>query len=106
MTLTSVDKYNFTYENKNIYLVKNGICYVRFDITVVSPVSANAPTSERKFCTLPKASIDTFNSVTCYNSTTLTNIYIQVGSDGYLSIWGGTEGHRYIGTLSYPVAES
>ena len=106
LTLTSVDKYKFTYESNNTYLVKNGICYVKFDITVVSPVSANASTSERKFCTLPKASTDTFNSVTCYNSTTLTNIYMQIGLGGYLSLWGGTAGHRYIGSFSYPVAES
>ena len=105
LTLTSVDKYKFTYETNNMYLVKNGICYVKFDITAVSPVSANASTSERKFCTLPKASMDTFNSVTCYNSTTLTYIYMQVGSDGYLSVWGGTAEHRYIGSFSYPVAE-
>lgn len=106
LTLTSVDKYKFTYENNNTYLVKNAICYVKFDITVVSPVSANASTSERKFCTLPKANMDTFNSVTCYNSTTLTNIYMQVGVGGYLSLWGGTAGHRYIGSFSYPVKES
>lgn len=103
ITLTSSDNYKVTYADTNLYQVKNGVCYVRFDITVVSPISTSASTSDRIFGALPKAKMDAFRNTICYNSSTLSNMYVQVDNSGNLNLWGGTTGHRYIGSFSYPV---
>lgn len=103
-TITFSDTTNyvaFGSSTLNYYIVKNGICYVSLDISVISKAS-----EWTTMCTLPRPiaiKIDTSHSFV----DEVGDSYVGYGvwDDGTLRIKKGENGIRYIITFSYPVAE-
>ena len=94
--------------DRTYYIVKNGICFVNIDVTTVNPV-ANMWYELYK---LPKPVYKIFNIIPNYtdNSTGAAGepVYTQMDTDGSLRIRynATTSGKRFMGSFSYPVAES
>ena len=81
------------------YFIKNGICTIVLHITCETPASwvtvANVPKPSNINITQALISLDGTSMMRCV-----------VGMDGILQLNLGTAGTKYIGTFSYPVAES
>ena len=84
------------------YVVKNGICYVALDINIISESSKGVKLKDNS---LPKSSFDYIHrSIPPHNSMgeALTLSVVN----GVITLYNGTNGCRYLGSFSYPVAES
>ena len=88
------------------YQVKNGVCFVNIDMTCNAPMTGGYKLP----LTLPKPTTEYVHfSVSslpngAYESSSIT---IAVTSNGtHIVAYGGVATHRYLGMLSYPVAES
>ena len=88
------------------YQVKNGVCFVNIDMTCNSPMTGGyklpitLPTPNTDYVHYSVSSLPT---ATCEHSS----ITIAVGYSGtHVAVYGGIAGDRYLGTFSYPVAES
>ena len=103
-TITFSDTTNyaaFGSSTLNYYIVKNGVCYVSLDISVISKAS-----EWTTIYTLPKPiaiKIDTSHSFV--DEVGDSCIGYGVWDDGTLRIKNGENGTRYISNFSYPVAE-
>ena len=94
--------------DRTYYIVKNGICFVNIDVTTVNPVA----NTWYELYKLPKPVYKIFNIIPNYtdNSTGAAGepVYTQMDTDGSLRIRynATTSGKRFMGSFSYPVAES
>ena len=88
------------------YQVKNGVCFVNIDMTCHAPKDGGYILP----IVLPKPTVDYVH----VNISSLpdsahghSSITIAVGSSGtHVVVYGGITNDRYLGTFSYPVAES
>lgn len=94
--------------DRSYYIVKNGFCFVSIDITTVNPVA----NTWYELYKLPKPAYKILNIIPNFSDTstiaTGEPVYTQMNTDGSLTIRynESTSGKRFIGTFSYPVAES
>ena len=99
-------KSNDVISTGNYYQVRNGVCFVNIDIVCTTPKDGGYILP----IVLPKPTIDYVHA----NISSLPNgayehssITIAVAFSGtHVSIYGGIANNRYLGTFSYPVAES
>ena len=84
------------------YQVKNGVCFVNIDMTCNSPINEGYKLP----ITLPTPNTEyVHHRVSSFQQR--SSITIAVGNSGTDVIaYGGLKGDRYLGTFSYPVAES
>ena len=88
------------------YQVKNGVCFVNIDMTCNAPMTGGYKLP----LTLPKPTTEYVHfSVSslpngAYESSSIT--IAVTGSGTQVVAYGGVATHRYLGMLSYPVAES
>lgn len=82
------------------YQVKNGVCFVNIDMVCNSPISQGYKLP----ITLPTPNTEYVHyRVSSFQSSSSITIAV-VG--GEVVVYGGLVGDRYLGTFSYPVAES
>ena len=84
------------------YMVKNGICYVTLDIDVISVSSKGV---KLKNNSLPKSSFDYIHRSIPPHRTVGSALTLAV-VNGVITLSNGTNGCRYLGSFSYPAAES
>ena len=101
-TITFSDETKYSIVNNNcMYFVKNGICTMQIYVTCNTPVGAWATVSTD----LPKPSgFPSYGMLS--NPTGNECVNYVVNTSGVLQLKNGTTGINYIGTFSYPVAES
>ena len=97
-------KPHYTNGQNMCYEVKNGVCYVSYDIDTVSPTTTGTFITINK---LPISSLGYIHSYTFAYNNELTKkpLMIRLGLDGSLAICSGETGSRYLGSFTYPVAE-
>ena len=100
--ITFSDETKYSIVNNNcMYFVKNGICTMQMYVTCNTPVGAWATVSTD----LPKPSgFPSYGMLS--NPTGNECVNYVVNTSGVLQLKNGTTGINYIGTFSYPVAES
>ena len=97
---TKYTNYNSSLSN---YIVKNGICYVSLDISVISKQS-NWITV---YTSLPRPIMGKINvSHSFVDEVGDSYLAYGVWEDGTLKIKSGENNIRYLGNFSYPIAES
>ena len=84
------------------YQVKNGVCFVNIDMTCNSPIAEGYELP----ITLPTPNTEyVHHRVSSFQST--SSVTIAVSNSGIsVIVYGGLKGDRYLGSFSYPVAES
>ena len=99
-------KSNAVVSTGNYYQVKNGICYVNIDMFCISPKNGGYTLP----ITLPRPSLDyvhvniaSLPSGTYEHSSVIMAIF---NSGNSVIVYGGKANDRYLGSFSYPVAES
>ena len=99
-------KSNDVVSTGNYYQVKNGICYVNIDMFCISPKNGGYTLP----ITLPRPSLDyvhvniaSLPSGTYEHSSVIMAIF---NSGNSVIVYGGKANDRYLGSFSYPVAES
>ena len=98
ITISDETNYKNSSGSESFYVVRNGICYVTLVIDCVSP------SSNIEIATLPKAYGGIFRFSMGKENTAMDGYVLQEGS---LKLSGGTADTKYyVGSFSYPVAES
>ena len=98
ITISDETNYKNSSGSESFYVVRNGICYVTLVIDCVSP------SSNIEIATLPKAYGGIFRFSMGKENTAMDGYVLQ---DGSLKLSGGTADTKYyVGSFSYPVAES
>ena len=103
ITFTDSTKYTIYGSSLNNYIVKNGICYVSLDISVVSKQTEWTTV----YTTMPKPMVKKIDvSHSFIDEAGDSWIGYGVWEDGTLKIKSGVNNIRYLCNFSYPVAES
>lgn len=99
-------KSNAIVSTENYFQVRNGVCYVNIDVQCVVSKSGGYTLP----ITLPKPAIDYVHAgISSLPVGTGEHSSITIGisnSGNSVIIYGGITNNRYLGTFSYPVAES